>query len=89
MSSLHDSTSVSRIWFGEAPLSRWSAEEIRRPLLRYPVMPATVMAGIHWQALRLWWKGVPVVRRLTGDGVGERAAYAVETAGRSDSMMER
>jgi cyclopropane fatty-acyl-phospholipid synthase-like methyltransferase len=52
----------------------WNAAEIRRALVRYPAMTATVMAGIHWQALRLWWKGVPVVRRLTGDGVGERAA---------------
>ena len=67
----------------------WNAAEIRRVLLRYPAMTATVMAAIHWQALRLWWKGVPVVRRLTGDGVGERAAYAAETAGRTDSVMER
>ena len=67
----------------------WNAAEIRRVLVRYPAMTATVMAGIHWQALRLWWKGVPVVRRLTGDGVGERAAYAAETAGRTDSLMER
>jgi hypothetical protein len=67
----------------------WNAVEIRRVLVRYPAMTATVMAGIHWQALRLWWKGVPVVRRLTGDGVGERAAYAAETAGRTDSVMER
>jgi DUF1365 family protein len=67
----------------------WNAAEIRRVLLRYPAMTATVMAGIHWQALRLWWKGVPVVRRLTSDGVGERAAYAGGAAGRSDSGMER
>ena len=67
----------------------WSAAEIRRALLRHPVMTANVMAGIHWQALRLWWKGVPVVRRLTGDGVGERAACAAETAGRTHSVMER
>src|SRR5512145_2180093 len=67
----------------------WSAAEIRRALVRYPAMTATVMAGIHWQALRLWWKGVPVVRRLTGDGVGERAANAAETAGRTGSVMER
>jgi DUF1365 family protein len=67
----------------------WNASEIRRVLVRYPAMTTTVMAGIHWQALRLWWKGVPVVRRLTGDGVGERAAYAAETAGRTDSVMER
>jgi len=53
----------------------WSALEIRRALLRYPVMTATVVASIHWQALKLWWKGVPLVPRITGDGVGERAAW--------------
>jgi DUF1365 family protein len=52
----------------------WNATEIRRALLRYPVMTARVMAGIHWQALQLWWKGVPLVPRLTYNGVGERAA---------------
>jgi DUF1365 family protein len=67
----------------------WTAAEIRRALVRHPAMTAAVMAGIHWQALRLWWKGVPVVRRLTGDGVGEREAYAAETAGRTDSVMEQ
>ena len=67
----------------------WNAAEIRRALVRYPAMTASVMAAIHWQAVRLWWKGVPVVRRLTGDGIGERAAYAAETAGRTDSVVER
>jgi len=67
----------------------WNAAEIRRVLVRYPALTATVMAGIHWQALRLWWKGVPVVPRLTGDGVGERAAYVAEAAGPTDSVMER
>jgi DUF1365 family protein len=38
-------------------------------------MTANVVAGIHWQALKLWWKGVPLVPRITGDGVGERAAW--------------
>ena len=66
----------------------WSAAEIHRALVRHPAMTAIVMAGIHWQALRLWWKGVPVVPRLTGDGVGERAACA-EAAGRTGSVMER
>lgn len=53
----------------------WTAREIRRQLARHPVMTASVAAGIHWQALKLWWKGVPVVRRLTDHGVGERAAW--------------
>jgi len=67
----------------------WNAAEIRRVLVRYPAMTAVVTAGIHWQALRLWWKGVPVVRRLTRDGVGERTAHAAETPGRTESVMER
>ena len=39
----------------------WHAAEIRRALLGHPVMTASVVAGIHWQALRLWWKGVPLL----------------------------
>jgi hypothetical protein len=40
----------------------WSAVEIRRALVRHPAMTVRVTAGIHWEALKLWWKGVPVVR---------------------------
>ena len=67
----------------------WDAGGIRRALLRHPAMTARVVAGIHWQALRLWWKGVPLVRRVTRDGVGERAACAAGTASRAGSGMER
>ena len=67
----------------------WSAKEIRRVLFRYPAMTANVMAGIHWQALKLWWKKVPFVPRITTDGVGERAAWAAKTAGQTDSVRER
>jgi DUF1365 family protein len=35
----------------------WTAAEIRRALLRHPAITVGVMARIHWQALRLWWKG--------------------------------
>ncbi|MGE3176968.1 MAG: DUF1365 domain-containing protein [Vicinamibacterales bacterium] len=47
----------------------WTARELRRLLWRYPVMTAAVTAGIHVEALRLWWKGVPLVPRPTPDGV--------------------
>ena len=30
-------------------------------LLRFPAMTLQVVAAIHWQALRLWWKRVPFV----------------------------
>jgi DUF1365 family protein len=59
----------------------WRAPEIRRLIARYPVMTATVTAAIHWQALRLWWKGAPSVPRATRDGVGERAAVAGDGLG--------
>lgn len=67
----------------------WSAAEIRRALVRHPAMTASVIAGIHWQALRLWWKGVPPVRRLTKDGVGERAASDAGPVPGSSAAMER
>jgi DUF1365 family protein len=37
----------------------WTAGEIRRVLARHPVMTAKVVAAIHWEALKLWLKGVP------------------------------
>ena len=67
----------------------WNATEIRRALLRHPAMTANVVAGIHWQALKLWWKGVPLVRRLTPDGVGERMACNVAAGDQADAVMER
>lgn len=59
----------------------WTAREIRRQLTRHPAMTASVIAAIHWQAFRLWWKGVPVVHRLTRHGVGERAAWEASQRG--------
>ena len=41
----------------------WTAREIRRALVRHPVMTAGVVAGIHWEAVKLWWKGVPAYDR--------------------------
>jgi DUF1365 family protein len=38
----------------------WSARSLHRALLTFPWMTAKVIAAIHWQALRLWLKKVPV-----------------------------
>lgn len=32
---------------------------LARALVRHPLITAQVIAGIHWQALRLWWRGAP------------------------------
>lgn len=47
----------------------WTHTELRRALVRHPAMTVAVMAGIHWEALRLWWKGLPLVPRPTTTGV--------------------
>ncbi|MDI7862625.1 DUF1365 family protein [Rhizobiaceae bacterium n13] len=36
--------------------------QLIRTFFQYPLMTLKVMAGIHWEALRLWTKGVPVHR---------------------------
>jgi len=38
----------------------WSAAALHRALLRFPWMTAKVTAAIHWEALRLYCKKVPV-----------------------------
>ena len=38
------------------PVTTW---QLGRVLLSYPLITAKVIAGIYWQACRLWWKGVP------------------------------
>jgi DUF1365 family protein len=40
-------------------------------LARYPLITLQVVAAIHWEAVRLWWKGVPF---------REKPAYAPESA---------
>jgi DUF1365 family protein len=39
----------------------WTASAIRSALLRFPWMTAKVIAAIHWEALRLRLKGLPVM----------------------------
>lgn len=37
-----------------------SGSALARVLCRYPIMTAQVIGAIHWQALKLWVKGVPL-----------------------------
>jgi uncharacterized protein len=39
----------------------WNRHELHRAIRQFPFMTARVIAGIHWQALRLFFKAVPVV----------------------------
>lgn len=42
-----------------------SDRALLRALIRYPLMTLKVTVGIHWEALRIWWKGIPVHRHRT------------------------
>lgn len=55
----------------------WSAGEIRRQLIRHPLMTARVVGAIHWEALRLWAKGLqvyPQPHRPSGRRTGREAS---------------
>jgi DUF1365 family protein len=62
---------VSRLSLDRRPLTDRS---VAAALLRYPLVTAKIIAAIHWEALRLWWKGVPVQHK---------PAYDPETARRT------
>lgn len=56
----------------EGPVLSASLAGERRPLTdrnllicfaTHPLLTVKVVAAIHWEALRLWWKGVPLVTR--------------------------
>ncbi len=49
-------------------------------IARFPLMPLQVVAGIHWQALRLWWKGLPIY-----DHPAKVARRAVATSSPSEA----
>jgi DUF1365 family protein len=48
----------------------WTARELHRALAQHPWMTAKVIGAIHWEAFRLWRKGLRVVPR--GTPTGER-----------------
>ena len=55
---------VLRTSISGKPLA-WSARALLGAFLRMPLLTAGVMARIHWQALKLWLKGVPFYGKST------------------------
>jgi len=55
-------TSGSRFFDATLQLERrpWERRELHRVLASYPFMTLRVVAAIHWQALCLWLKQIPV-----------------------------
>lgn len=53
---------------------RLSDAGLARLLVAYPLMTLRVVAAIHWQAFRLWVKGVPYVPKPEYDTEGARSS---------------
>ncbi len=53
----------------------WTKWELHRTLASYPFMTARVIGAIHWEALKLWAKGVPVFSHVAkgSEGMKQRA----------------
>ncbi|HET9804955.1 MAG TPA: DUF1365 domain-containing protein [Candidatus Acidoferrum sp.] len=59
----------------------WTSAEIRRVVTAYPFMTAKVIGVIHWEALKLWFKRVPVFTHQTKQTGEQRNLEASASAG--------
>jgi hypothetical protein len=63
--AIDETDAQGRLLFASFAARRRSLDDqsLAAVFLRYPLMTLKVIAGIHWEALRLWRKGIPLVRR--------------------------
>jgi uncharacterized protein len=54
-----------------------------RLLWRFPLMTAKIVGGIHWEALKIWLKGVPMVQRP------HSPRYEVTNVGQAEARLSR
>lgn len=57
-----DSKPVMQAWFHGDHVELTDAA-LLRSFFSLPLQPLKVMVGIHWEALKLWWKGLPLTTR--------------------------
>ncbi len=53
---------VMQAWFRGSRVKLTDAA-LLRSFFSLPLQPLKVVAAIHWEALRLWWKGLPLTTR--------------------------
>lgn len=53
-----------------------TARSLNRKLVTYPLMTLQVIARIHWQALKLWWKRCPFYPHPASRAVSEKEVSA-------------